>query len=134
MIDTHRLLNVAISDYLRPLCENKYSIDDLPSMLSSVAPLQNEGHKPYFVESLIKNKLIEETINFITELIYVPKKMTPICLKLFFGRLLIKLAKDGSFKFNNRFLTQLDGCTIGWLLSVTFSDIYMVKMENFIFY
>ena len=35
-----------------------------------------------------------------------------------------------TFKFNNRFLKQVDGCTMGGPLSVTFSDIYMVKMEN----
>ena len=29
-----------------------------------------------------------------------------------------------------RKLKQVDGCTMGGPLSVTFSDIYMVKMEN----
>ena len=54
----------------------------------------------------------------------------PICSKLIFRRLLIKLATEYSFKFNSRFLKQVDGCTMGGPLSVTFSDIYMVKMEN----
>ena len=34
-----------ISDYLRPLCKNEYSINDtqkFPSMLSSVPPLQDD--------------------------------------------------------------------------------------------
>ena len=35
-----------------------------------------------------------------------------------------------TFKFNSRFLKQVDGCTIGGPLTVTFSKIYMVKMEN----
>ena len=35
-----------------------------------------------------------------------------------------------TFKFNNRFLKQVDGCTMVGPLSVTFSDIYMKKMEN----
>ena len=43
---------------------------------------------------------------------------------------MIKLATECTFKFNNRFLKQVDGCTMGGPLSVTFSDIYMVKMEN----
>ena len=56
--------------------------------------------------------------------------MKPICSKLIFTRLLIKLATECTFKFNNRFLKQVDGYTMGGPLSVTFSDIYMVKMKN----
>ena len=48
----------------------------------------------------------------------------------FIRRLLIKLVTECTFKFNNRFLKQVGGCTMGEPLSVTFSDIYMVKMEN----
>ena len=44
--------------------------------------------------------------------------------------MLIKLAIEYSFKFNSRFFKQAYGCTMGGPLSVTFSDIYMVKMEN----
>ena len=43
---------------------------------------------------------------------------------------MIKLATKCTFKFIRRFLKQVDGCTMGGPLSVTFSDIYMVKMEN----
>ena len=64
------------------------------------------------------------------EQIYVHKKSMPICSKLIFGRLLIKLATECTFKINSRFLKQVDGCTMGGPLSVTFSDIYMVKIEN----
>ena len=54
----------------------------------------------------------------------------PICLKLIFRRLFIKIATECSFKFDKRFLKQVDGCTMGGPLSVTFSENYMVKMEN----
>ena len=43
---------------------------------------------------------------------------------------MIKLATECTFKFNNRFLKQGDGGTMGGPLFVTFSDIYMVKMKN----
>ena len=56
--------------------------------------------------------------------------MTSICSKLVFRILFIKLATECSFKFGGRFLKEVDGCTMGGPLSVTFSDIYMVKMEN----
>ena len=123
-----------ISDYLRPLCKNEYSINDtqkFPSMLSSTPPLQDdEENISYDVESLFTNIPKQETINYIIEQIYVHKKLMPICSKLIFRRLLIKLATECTLKFNNRFLKQVDGCAMGGPLSVTFSDIYLVKMEN----
>ena len=52
-------------------------------MLSSVPPLQeDEENVSYDVESLFTNILIQE-IKYIIEQIYVHKKLTPICLKLF---------------------------------------------------
>ena len=54
----------------------------------------------------------------------------PICSKLIFRRLLIKFNAECTFKFNNRFFKQVDGYTMGGPLFVTFSDIYMVNMEN----
>ena len=56
--------------------------------------------------------------------------MTPICLKLIIRRLLIKIATEYTFKFNSRFYTQGDGCTMRRPTFVTFSDIYMVKTED----
>ena len=100
-------------------------------MLSSIPPLQDyEEDVSYEIESLFTNISIEETINYINEQIYVHKNLTPICSKLIFRRLLIKLATECTFKFKSRFLKQVDGCTMGGPLSFTFSDIYMVKMEN----
>ena len=100
-------------------------------MLSSIPPLQdNEEDVSYDVKSLFANILIKERINYIIEQIYAHIKSTPICGKLIFRRLLIKLATECTFKFNNRFLKQVDGYTMGGPLSVTFSDIYMVKMKN----
>ena len=50
--------------------------------------------------------------------------------KPIFRKLLIKLATECTLKFNSRFLKQVHGCTMGGPLSVPFSGIYMVKMEN----
>ena len=103
-----------ISDYLRPLCKNEYPIKDTqknPSMLSSISPLQDDEEDiSYDIESLLTNILIEQTINYIIEQIYVHKRLTPICSKLILRRLLIKLAPECTFKFNSRFLK-----TSGWL-------------------
>ena len=77
-------------------------------MLSSIIPLQHDEEDVlYDVESLFTNILIEET------------------------RMLIKLATElTTFKFNRRFFKQVDGCIMGGPLSVSFSDIYIVKLEN----
>ena len=100
-------------------------------MLSSIPPLQDDEEDiSYDVGSLFTNIPIQETINYIIEQIYVHKKLTPIFPKLIFRRLLIKLTTECTFKFNNRFLKQGDGCTMGGPLPVTFSDIHMVKMKN----
>ena len=64
-------------------------------------------------------------------LTYVPKNLVPICSKLIYRRLLIKLTTECTFKFNSRFFKRVvDGCTMVAPISVTFSDIYTVKMEN----
>ena len=62
-----------------------------------------EGDVSYDVESLFINIPIEKTINYIIEQIYVHKKLTPVCSKLIFRRLLIKLTTQCTFKFNSRF-------------------------------
>ena len=93
-------------------------------------PLQDdEEDESYDFASLFTNILIEEVINYINEQIYVRKKLMPIS-KLISRKLLIKLTAECTFKFNSKFLKQVDACTMGGLLSVTFSDIYIVKMEN----
>ena len=82
------------------------------------------------MESLFTNIPINETIDYILDQIYNKKKLKPICSKLIFKRLLLKLATEVTFTINNHFFKQTDGCTMGGPLSVTFSDIFMIKMEN----
>ena len=90
-------------------------------MLSLIPPLQDdEEDVSFYVKPWFPNIVIQERINYIIEQIYAYKKMKPICSKLIFTRLLIKLATECTFKFNNRFLKQVDGWTMGGPLSVTF--------------
>ena len=49
---------------------------------------------------------------------------------MIFRRLLEKITTENSFQLNSKFFKQTDGCAIGGPLSVTLSDIWMVKMEN----
>ena len=71
-------------------------------MLSSIPPLQDD--LSHDIESLFTNIQIGETISYITEKIYAHKKLIPICSKLIFRKLLIKIATECTFKCNSRFL------------------------------
>ena len=94
----------------------------LPSILPSQDYKENASHD---VKSSIP---IEEKIYYITEQIYFHEKLTSICLKLVFRKFLIKLATEYTFKLNSRIFKEVGG--IERPLYVTFSEIYMMKMEN----
>ena len=82
------------------------------------------------IESLFTNIPIKDTIEYIIEQIYTHKKLKPIYSKQIFKRLLLKLGTECTYTFNHKFCQQINGCTLGSLLSVTFSDMYMIKMES----
>ena len=85
----------------------------------------------YDVESLFTSIPVDETIEYILDEIYVNKKLKPFCKKrLTFKRLLERLAKECVFSANERLIKQIDGCSMGGVLSVVFSGIFMAKMEN----
>ena len=42
----------------------------------------------------------------------------------------MKLTKECVFSMNNKLIKQVDGCPMGDLVSVVFSDIYVSKMEE----
>ena len=115
------------SDYLRPLCKNKYTINDTLSfadMIKRLSPLPDDEE---YVSSDIT---LDETIDYIIGSIYTHKKLPQICSKLVFRRLLEKITKDCTFQLCFKFYKQVDGCVMGGPLSVTLSDIYMSKMED----
>ena len=45
-------------------------------------------------------------------------------------RLLLNLATKSTYIFQSPFYKQTDGCTMGGPLSVTFSSIYLTKLEK----
>ena len=98
-----------ISQYLKPLCKNKGTINDTQSFsadITNIPPLQEHEDVSYDVESLFTNIPINETIDYILDQIYNKKKLKPICPKLIFKRLLLKLATELTFTINNNFFKQ----------------------------
>ena len=123
-----------ISQYLKSLCKSEYTIKDTHSfakLIKELPPLkEDEEDVSYDIESLFTNIPINDTIDYILDQIYVQHKLKPISRKLIFKRLLIKLSTEVTFTCNSKFCKQADGFTMGGPLSVTFSDIYMTKMER----
>ena len=65
---------------------------EFPKLLQQQDPLlPNEEYVTYDVQSLFTNVPIQETIDYILDEIYVKNKLTKICSKLIFKRLLLKL-------------------------------------------
>ena len=70
-----------------------------------------------------------EPADFILDETYVRKKFEPFCKKSVFKKLLNKLCKGCNFLADGRLIRQVDGCPMGGLISVVFSNIFCVKME-----
>ena len=76
--------------------------------IKNIPPLQeDEEDVSYDMESLFSNIPINETIDYILDQIYNEKKLKPVCLKLIFKRLLLKLATEVTFTINI-FFKQMD--------------------------
>ena len=90
-----------ISQYLKPLCDNEYKINDtqaFASMIKNQTPLSSdEEYISYDVESLFTNKPVEETIEYIIHQIYNEKKVPQVCSKTIFSRLMYKLTTECAF-------------------------------------
>ena len=123
-----------IAHYLKPLCQNEYKINGtqpFPSMLKYQTQLNpNQEYVSYDLESLFTNIPVDETINHIINKIYQKKKLPQICDKTIFKRLLLNLTTEVSFQCNYKLFKQTDSCRMGGPLSVTVSDIYMIRMET----
>ena len=83
----------------------------------------------YDIESLFTNVPITEAIEYILDEIYVHNKLPKLCSRLIFKRLFPKLTTESTYMFNSKFYKQSDGCIMGAPLSVTFSNIYLTKLE-----
>ena len=116
------------------MCQNEYKINDtqsFPPILKDQTPLNpNEKYVSYDVESLFTNIPVDETINYTINEFYQKHKLPQICSKTIFKRLLVKLTTEVSFQFNYKHFKQTGGCIMGGPLSVTLSDIQMIRMET----
>ena len=99
-----------ISGYLRPLCKNKYTINDTCSfadMIKLLPPLpDDEKYISFGVVLLFTKTPWDETIDYIIESIYTYKKLPQIYSKFIFHRLLEKVTKNCTFQLCFKFFKQ----------------------------
>ena len=91
---------IVIADYLKSLCsDNDYIIrnmQEFPKLLQdSLFP--NEEYMFYDMKSLFTNMPSHETIDYISDEIYVKNKLPEICSKLILKRLLLKFTTENTF-------------------------------------
>ena len=124
------------AEHLKPLTddENPYIIhntQEFSSIIKAEPPLEtDEEYVSYNAESMFTNIPVRETINYILAEIYDHQKLKPMCCKLIFKGLLLKLTTESTFIFNIKYYKQTNGCTMERPLPVVFSNIYMTKLEK----
>ena len=84
----------------------------------------------YDVESLFTSIIVQETIDYILQRIYVRTEIKPFCKKSIFKTFLLKITKECVFSVNNKLIKQIGDCPLGGSISVVFSDIYVSKVEE----
>ena len=100
-------------------------------MIKNQAHLRSEEeYVSYDVDSLFTNIPVKETIQYIIHQIYNEKKVSQICSKTIFRRLIYKLTTEYAFQFNQNLFKQTGGCSMGGPLSVTLANIHMIKTEK----
>ena len=122
-----------LASNLQPLADNKYTLKNFqlfPDILSNIPHRSpDEEDVSYGVESLFTNLPIDKTIDYICKQIY-DKKLTPMCSKAIFVKLLKKVITECIFSANGRLYKQTDGAAMGGPLSVVFSDCFLNEMEE----
>ena len=123
-----------ISQYLKPLSENEYKINNtqtLASMIKNQTPVSSdEEYVSYDVYFLFTNIPVEETREYIIHQNYNEKKVSQICSETIFIRLMHKLTTKCAFQFNQNLFRQTEGCSMGGQLSVTLADMHMIRIKT----
>ena len=100
-------------------------------MIKNQAHLRSEEeYVSYDVDSLLTNIPVKETIQYIIHQIYNEKKVSQICSKTIFRRLIYKLTTEYAFQFNQNLFKQTEGCSMGGPLSATLTNIHIIKTEK----
>ena len=121
-----------IAQYLHLLAINEYTISDalsFPDIFRENPLNSNEEYASYNMDLILTSIPVDIALDFISDGIYVRKKLEPRCKKSVFKKLLNKLCKGCTFLADGRLIRQVDGCPMVGPISVVYSNIFCVKME-----
>ena len=124
---------IYIYDASKVVARNKFTISNtllFPELLKNIENSDDYEDVSYDAESIFTIITIKETTDYIIHKIYTKNVIEPMCKKLIFKKLLLKVTKECTFSVNNRLIKQIDECPMGGPISVVFADIYMYKMED----
>ena len=82
------------------------------------------------MDDLFTSVPVEENIGSITHQIYNEKKLLQICTRTVVRMLMLKLTTECAFQLNQNLYKQESGCIIWGSLSVTLSDILIIRTER----
>ena len=66
-------------------------------MLNTLEISEDEENVSYAIKSLFTNIPVNETIDFISDEIYIHKKLQPLCKRSIFKKLLLKVPNESTF-------------------------------------
>ena len=103
-----------------------YGLLQFPHLLQDMPPLEDDKKYVFYDESLFLNFSVKKH-QFYIRTKFVHNKLLIIYNKLIFHRLLEKITTENSFQLCSRYFKQKDGCAMVEPLSVTLTDIWMVR-------
>ena len=98
--------------------------------ISSASLPRNSVMASFDVESLYTNIPIKETVEIITNSIYANDNSFRNMSKKNFKQLLNLVTEDNYFIFNNKYLRQIEGLSMGNPISATFANVFMSFHEQ----
>ena len=129
--------NYKLSKFLIPhidhLSTNDYTLRNSKEFFNVLSELdlgETSVMASFDVESLYTNIPIRETVKIITDSIYDNGNTFRNLTKNEFTRLLNLVTEDNYFIFNNKYLKQIEGLSMGNPVSATFANIFMSFHER----
>ena len=142
IIDTTNTVHYCIAKYLsnllRPLTENEFTVKDLFDAANKIqatpSELFDEGYRfvSFDVTSLFTNAPLNRTIKIILKCIYEDKVIHTTLRNRKMKKLVIDSCTKIAFSFNNKIYKQLDGVSMGSPLGPVLANIIMIEFEKII--
>ena len=127
---THKLAKY-LSDILKPLAYNKYSIKDSFSFTNDILNIDNAPFMCSFdIISLFTCIPVNETIEICLDKLYEHTELVHSLKRVQLKKLLNYCVKENQFSFENHYYDQTDGVAMGSPLGPILANIFMSHFEE----